>query len=555
MVGKRTALLLVLALLIIGVLLRYPTSSFVAEHGADASYYGALSQMTVTEGRMPWATHLSAYFGLYPFSEGSVTPIMVAVGMELTGLGIDLALIATSMGLALLGALGVYLCIHRATRSVPASLIGAFAYLTAPILLYYSDQTLTSRFVAVTWSPFLILVVVERRRWGTWKSLIIAGLLVFLLVGSHLSFALIVLVMVGILVLTRIDEQWRKMRAAATRSRVARTVSRHYSLGWIALGALGVLATGFLAQLAGLESLGTQAYEIGIFSNSTVFGYYGNMIASTAGGAGLAALLLTPLAPRLAGLTHRDHTLPIVAGAILVTALVGFRLYIRPFIAAVFSLSAGLGYVAVARLAPLNRGKALRYATAVAIASFLVVSAGFSLYVESRWNRVEYYSMSGQSYSAFTYIKDSTRGNLYCNHYVSDRFLTAYTSRFCLPDLPGSGLEMTPFVSGALPWSDLIVVPKNLAELLQQQSTIELYDVFGYNPYPIYYSFSQQNLTSDASRMSTYGIHYALEYRPDTGTYEVRWNVGSPAASGFLEAVHQSSYLAYQNEEYSLWTT
>jgi hypothetical protein len=555
MLRQRSTYFLLLALLLFGVILRYPTSTFFAEHGADASYYGALSHIVAARGEIPWAVSPLAYFGLFPYSEGVVTPLLIGTVMQETGLPIDAAMLATGTGLALLGAVGTFLCVMRATRSTIGALIAAYAMLTAPILMYYSDQSLTSRFVAVTWAPFLILTAIERRHWSLSKSAAVSGLIIVLLVATHLSFALIILVFVGILVAANIDEVWRTVRDKIAKSAVVRGVSRHYALAWLSLAALGVLGIGYVAQLAGLESLGTQAYELGVFPSSNVLGYYGNIIASTVGGVGIVAVLLTPFAPRMAGLGHRNWTLPILAAAAIATSLIGFRLYIRPFIATIFSMSAGVGVVALFGWRTLMRTSRRRAILVAGLISVIAASGAVSLAVQAHWNSAEYYTVDNPAYNAFVYIGESTSGNLYCNHYLSDRFLTAHTARLCLPDLPGSGLEMSPFIAGVFPWSGLRVVPNNLSGIISQQSTIELYQVVGYNAYANYYGFSNANSQQIPAELARYGVSYVLEYRPDASDYEVRWNVGLPAPAPFLEVIHASYYLVYQNEEYSLWAS
>ena len=161
--------------------------------------------------------------------------------------------------------------------------------------------------------------------------------------------------------------------------------------------------------------------------------------------------------------------------------------------------------------------------------------------------------MTESSYATFTYIRYTNANNLFCNHYPSDRFLTAYSGRLCNPSLPGSGLEMVPFISGTLRWSDLTLRPRDLSSFATSETGVGVYDVVGDNPYAAYYQIAQTPFNPSSTVMSRYDIHFVLEYRQYAERFAIRWTLDNPLPSPFLVSLRDSSYKVYQDSTYDLW--
>jgi hypothetical protein len=115
--GKWSTLLLLAAVLFLGLIVRYPTGAHLHEAGADGSYYAALTHLVTAFGRAPWTASPLSYFGLFPYSEGAAVPLLVAQFESLAGLPEGLSVVLATDLVALVGSLGVFLCILRTTRS------------------------------------------------------------------------------------------------------------------------------------------------------------------------------------------------------------------------------------------------------------------------------------------------------------------------------------------------------------------------------------------------------------------------------------------------------
>jgi hypothetical protein len=234
-------------------------------------------------------------------------------------------------------------------------------------------------------------------------------------------------------------------------------------------------------------------------------------------------------------------------------ALLSVRLYVRPFVATVMAIGAGLGFVGLTSLhVPLRiiRWKTLLVAMAIIT---IVGCVGSSLAIQQRWSGAETGTVSPSTYSTFLYAKHSTQGNFYCNRYPTDRFLTAYTGIVCSPALPGSDLDMVPFITGSIPWSKPIFSPRQLLGLLSSGSDVGLFDVLDYNPHDAYFQLSSAPLGTSSGLLERYHVTYALQYRALPHEYAIRWTFDSPQPSAFLESLDYSSYVTYQDRYYSLW--
>lgn len=550
---KVSGTFLLVAVLIFGILIRYPWADSFHEAGADGSYYAALSQIISRFGRAPWTVSPFSYFGLFPFSEGIATPVLLSGFTAESGLPINLAVLAMTDMFALVGALGVFLCVVRITRSAYGGVIGALAFLTAPILLLYSDQTLTSRFYAACWTPFLLLVFVDHRKWGQARTLMVGSILAVLLATTHLSFVLIFAMFFGILVLMFIEGAWTRMRTKLVAFKPLKTVSKFYYISFLSASALLLVATSYVPAMLGEGSSGLGSYDVGVFQGTSHLAYFGNLLVSTVGGAGILAAFLTFFSPRLWNMANRQFTLPALAAIFLVIALLSVRLYSRPFVATVMSIGAGLGFVGL-KLFLGHRGLRRWKSSIAALAVFFILtSVGTSVLIEQRWSSEESFRVSGTTYSTFLYAKQFTRGNLYCNQYPTDRFLTAYTGIVCSPALPGSDLDMVPFITGSIPWSQPTFKPRDLLGVMTSRSSLGLYDVVGYAPYEPYFQISNAPSSANRDLLERYDVTYALEYRAVQGDYAIRWTFESPQPSALLRSLRDSSYITYQDSEYSIW--
>jgi hypothetical protein len=123
----------------------------------------------------------------------------------------------------------------------------------------------------------------------------------------------------------------------------------------------------------------------------------------------------------------------------------------------------------------------------------------------------------------------------------------------CSPALPGSDLDMVPFITGSIPWSMPIFKPRDLSGFMTTETSLSLYDVSGYNPFAAYFQLSTAPSSVNHDLLERYDVTYALELRSLSHKYAIRWTFDNPQPSAFLESLGESSYIMYEDGSYAIW--
>lgn len=150
--SRRTVLLVVLSLVLLSIVLRYP----LVEHErlqTDSYFMHQLAGSIVDEHRARWTLNPLSYFGYYPFSYPSGVPFIIAEFSVLTGLALEPSILLIDYMMATLFCLGVFLLARQ--------------FLARPnqILLATFFAVVASRFVDTTYwdgsarGPLVVIVM------------------------------------------------------------------------------------------------------------------------------------------------------------------------------------------------------------------------------------------------------------------------------------------------------------------------------------------------------------------------------------------------------------
>jgi type IV secretory pathway VirB3-like protein len=137
-VSKRTLILLLGALLLLSIVVRYP----LVEHEryqTDSYTIHNLSKSILDFGQAKWIFNPLSYFGLYPLSYPTGVPLVLAELSVATGVSVEFAILLSNMMFGLLFCLGVFLLSRQ--------LIGRSDY----VLLATFFAVLSARFVDTTY--------------------------------------------------------------------------------------------------------------------------------------------------------------------------------------------------------------------------------------------------------------------------------------------------------------------------------------------------------------------------------------------------------------------
>lgn len=149
---KRTVMLLLGALLVLTIILRYPLVSH-ERYQTDSYFIHLLSQSIVRDGYAVWTANPLSYFGYFPLSYPSGVPVILAEISSMTGLPVELSILVTDMIFGIVFALGVFALARHFLPRLEYVLMATFFAITA------------SRFVDTTYwdgsarGPLVVLLV------------------------------------------------------------------------------------------------------------------------------------------------------------------------------------------------------------------------------------------------------------------------------------------------------------------------------------------------------------------------------------------------------------
>jgi hypothetical protein len=372
LVSKRVVLLLLVALLLVSILVRYP----LVEHEryqTDSYMIHFLSKSINDHGYARWTLNPLSYVGYYPFSYPSGVPFLMAEVSAMTGLSVEVTILVANMAFAVIFCLGVF------------ALARQFLNRNQNVLLATFLAIMGARFVDTTYwdgsarAPMVILVILvvftcfRASSMSQRKLLIPAILLVIGCFAMHHMAVLLVLFGIGyILAAFQVNLLLRKV---VIRRRVV-------AVAWNASVAVAIItvAFGFFSYFTDLTFMNYR--KTSLFNlNSPIISVILNMAVAYANQVGFILLFAVLAIPGVFRESHFSITkvfpitltlafLPVLANSLYVSML------LSPFIAIL-----GVSWIGKQFSSPRRR----RLATFLVI--FIVASSAvLPLWSSERWN-------------------------------------------------------------------------------------------------------------------------------------------------------------------------
>lgn len=189
---KKEELILLGALIVLNVLMRIP---FIPhEFGSDSFFIHTFANQIVEHEHAPWLIHPLSFFGLYPLSNASVVPILLAILSLQSGVGMEYVILYASMAFSILGALSAYALAGKIRNTLQFKFLTAFLFSLSPLALKFSGWTTSTRGLFLMMTPLLLWILLETVRTGklSAKSIIIGLILFLTLAGTHKISVLII---------------------------------------------------------------------------------------------------------------------------------------------------------------------------------------------------------------------------------------------------------------------------------------------------------------------------------------------------------------------------
>lgn len=395
MLSKRTVLLLIFAVILLSLAVRYP----LVEHEryqADSYYIHLLSQGIVSDGYAKWTFHPLSYFGYYPVSYPSGGPFIIAEFSLVTGMSVELTILVLSNILGVMFCLTAFCLSRELLHNVELVTLATLLAALGPRLVDTTYWVGSARgLVAV----LLILLVMTLLRAGSMRSRVLLTVgLVFAFASFATHHMAILLVFFGLAYLI-----------AIVLSRLFNRLHGRSKMSEVILAACGIL---FVCAITGLSQVDfvrtslestfgeSSVFDLGHEVPSVVF----NMGIIYANQIGIVALFAVLYVPRL--LRSKRLT---VRSALTVSVPIAFMpILSQPFYVSIVILP----FVSVMGVSWFAKGTSKKlHKKLVAASIFILIVASAALPVMSivRWNSNEYLSgdtieVAPQVFNDATYI-------------------------------------------------------------------------------------------------------------------------------------------------------
>jgi len=219
----KVTLLLLAAISVISLVLRYPTGN---EVGVDSYSIHALADTIARQGKIGWLISPLSYLGLAPFSYAPAVPVSLAGLEELSGLGGEASVLIYCLFLGAMTPWTAFVLGHTAFRRSYMGVLVAFLISSANGMVAFTTWTVSTRGAFLTITPLAFAFFIDsvlrgsRHRRSTVPFLAVVVTLVFI----HAMFLLLLPVLTAAYLLYRIvlveDHLLRHRASALLRSRV-----------------------------------------------------------------------------------------------------------------------------------------------------------------------------------------------------------------------------------------------------------------------------------------------------------------------------------------------
>lgn len=402
MFSRRVILLLLAALIVLSIAVRYP----LVEHErfqTDSYTFHIFAKSIVDNGYAKWTFNPLSYLGYYPIAYPSGSPFLLAELSEATGLNIESSILLLNLLFAVLFCLGAFLLALQFIRRPEYALLAAFFAVTGARFVDTTYWDASARGPMIVYLVLVLFVLFRAAATGQNKLLLFALLLGIGCFATHHMAVLLLLfglsyilaVLQAAYLLPRLRTK-RRLVAAATNGAIATSIL--------------IVSFGFFKYFSALAAMNLR--ESSLFNlDSPELSIVLNMAVSYTSQIGFIIVFAALAIPSI----FREKPLS-VENLFLVAALLAFipmygnALYVSMILAPFVSI---LGVVYVARIIRGSRRRRFAYF----IVLLLICTAIFvPVWSSQRWNKGGDY-LSGQTvevdsriYSDGTYLKHQYPG-------------------------------------------------------------------------------------------------------------------------------------------------
>ena len=197
--SKHTVFILVLLLITLNIIFRYPTTPH--EIGWDSFEIHCMANSVSEFGLAKWWIHPASIFGFYPYSYASTVPFILSGISQCAGVDMEWVIWLFCVLIGIFSAFTAYLMAGAIKDDDIFKYLVAFAYSTSTGILYFTTWTVSTRGLFIVLLPLFIYLLLKCRisifKYGTLTSILFVALLT-----THHLFYFIAPVVIAYLVVT-----------------------------------------------------------------------------------------------------------------------------------------------------------------------------------------------------------------------------------------------------------------------------------------------------------------------------------------------------------------
>lgn len=186
-------------LLILNIVLRIPLTSH-GQDGGDSAFIWSLANSISASGFIKWALNPLSFFGLYPLSYPSGSPIVLSLTSQVTGVSIENTILVYGFILGILGMLGSYIMALKIKSNYLFGFLTSFAFSTAPVFLELTRWSASTRNLFLALFPLFLWAIFwfNKKRTYLNKQILLITILWLTLMAAHRMSFLITLVLISL---------------------------------------------------------------------------------------------------------------------------------------------------------------------------------------------------------------------------------------------------------------------------------------------------------------------------------------------------------------------
>jgi len=197
--SRKTNYILIFILLLLNIIFRIP----LTPHGrdtVDSAFIWSLANSISISGVIKWALHPLSFFGLYPLSYPSGSPVVLSFTSQVTGVSIETTILIFGFILGILGMLGSYSMALKIKNHYLFAFFTSFSFSTAPIFIELTSWSASSRNLFLALFPLFLWAVFWFNKKKTYlnKQLLLIITFWLTLMAAHRISFLIALVLISL---------------------------------------------------------------------------------------------------------------------------------------------------------------------------------------------------------------------------------------------------------------------------------------------------------------------------------------------------------------------